>query len=216
MAELTRRQRVLGSRTGTCGSGSSSAQFFLGLLTFVYVPIVWSVWLNFYDTRNTVTPTTFVGFGNYADMLADPAFRSSMLTFLVFLSRQYFLGFRREIEDAARIDGLGYFGTFWRVVLPNSLGFVAAIGTLTFIGSWNAFLWPLVIGQDQNTWTVKIALSTFLTQQTSNQHQLFVRRRDLDPAATGNARPAPAVDRPGCRAQRDQRVACPFSRSASL
>ena len=72
MAELTRRQRVLGSRTGTCGSGSSSAQFFLGLLTFVYVPIVWSVWLNFYDTRNTVTPTTFVGFGNYADMLADP------------------------------------------------------------------------------------------------------------------------------------------------
>jgi multiple sugar transport system permease protein len=119
-------------------------------------------------------PTTFVGFGNYADTLADPAFRSSMLTFLVFLFRQYFLGFRREIEDAARIDGLGYFGTFWRVVLPSSLGFVAAIGTLTFIGSWNAFLWPLVIGQDQNTWTVKIALSTFLTQHTSNQHQLFV------------------------------------------
>jgi multiple sugar transport system permease protein len=33
---------------------------------------VWSVWLSFYDARNTVTPTTFVGFGNYADMLADP------------------------------------------------------------------------------------------------------------------------------------------------
>jgi ABC-type glycerol-3-phosphate transport system permease component len=81
--------------------------------------------------------------------------------FATFLFRQYFLGFPREIEDAARIDGLGFFGTFWRVVLPNSLGFVAAIGTITFIGSWNAFLWPLVIGQDQNAWTVQIALSTF-------------------------------------------------------
>jgi len=60
------------------------------------------------------------------------------------------------------------------VVVPNSLGFVAAIGTITFIGSWNAFLWPLVIGQDQSSWTVQIALSTFLTQQTSNLHQLFI------------------------------------------
>ncbi len=94
--------------------------------------------------------------------------------FATFLFRQYFLGFPREIEDAARIDGLGYLGTFWRVVVPNSLGFVAAIGTITFIGSWNAFLWPLVIGQDQSSWTVQIALSTFLTAQTSNLHQLFV------------------------------------------
>ncbi len=94
--------------------------------------------------------------------------------FATFLFRQYFLGFPREVEDAARIDGLGYFGTFWRVVMPNSLGFVAAIGTITFIGSWNAFLWPLVIGQDQSSWTVQIALSTFLTQQTSNLHQLFI------------------------------------------
>ena len=46
--------------------------------------------------------------------------------------------------------------------------------TITFIGSWNAFLWPLVIGQDQSSWTVQIALSTFLTQQTSNLHQLFI------------------------------------------
>ena len=90
------------------------------------------------------------------------------------LFRQYFLGFPRKLEDAARIDGLGHFGTFWRVVVPNSLGFVAAIGTITFIGSWNAFLWPLVIGQDQDSWTVQIALSTFLTQQTNNLHQLFV------------------------------------------
>ena len=94
--------------------------------------------------------------------------------FATFLFRQYFLGFPREIEEAARLDGLGYWGTFWRVVVPNSTGFIAAIGTITFIGSWNAFLWPLVIGQDQSSWTVQIALSTFLTAQTINLHELFV------------------------------------------
>jgi multiple sugar transport system permease protein len=94
--------------------------------------------------------------------------------FATFLFRQYFLGFPREIEEAARLDGLGYWGTFWRVVVPNSTGFIAAIGTITFIGTWNAFLWPLVIGQDQSAWTVQIALSTFLTAQTINLHELFV------------------------------------------
>src|SRR4051812_41403753 len=58
--------------------------FVLGLLVFVYLPIAWSVLLSFFDAYNTVTPTTFVGLGNYADMLSDPAFRSSLLTFLVF------------------------------------------------------------------------------------------------------------------------------------
>jgi multiple sugar transport system permease protein len=94
--------------------------------------------------------------------------------FATFLFRQYFLGFPREIEEAARLDGLGYWGTFWRVVVPNSTGFIAAIGTITFIGTWNAFLWPLVIAQDQSAWTVQIALSTFLTAQTINLHELFV------------------------------------------
>ena len=58
--------------------------FLVGLLVFVYVPILWSVWLSFFDARNTVTPTEFVGLGNYVDMLKDPAFRSSLLTFVVF------------------------------------------------------------------------------------------------------------------------------------
>jgi multiple sugar transport system permease protein len=90
-----------------------------------------------------------------------------------FLFRQFFLGFPKEIEEAAFIDGLGYWGTFWRVVVPNSFGFAAAIGTITFIGSWNAFLWPLVIGREQTTWTVQIALSTFLTAQSVDLSHLF-------------------------------------------
>ncbi|WP_323095284.1 carbohydrate ABC transporter permease [Intrasporangium sp. YIM S08009] len=91
-----------------------------------------------------------------------------------FLFRQFFLNFPKEIEEAAFIDGLSYWGTFWRIVVPNSGGFVAAIGTITFIGSWNAFLWPLVIGRDQESWTVQIALSTFLTAQSVQVSQLFM------------------------------------------
>lgn len=91
-----------------------------------------------------------------------------------FLFRQYFLNFPRELEDAGRVDGLNYWGVFWRIVLPNSKGFVAAVATITFIGSWNAFLWPLVIAQDSSSWTVQIALSTFLTSQTINLHELFL------------------------------------------
>ncbi len=91
-----------------------------------------------------------------------------------FLFRQFFLSFPKEIEEAAFMDGLGWWGTFWKIVVPNSYGFVAAIGTITFIGSWNAFLWPLVIGRDQDSWTVQIALSTFLTAQSVNVSQLFM------------------------------------------
>jgi multiple sugar transport system permease protein len=93
--------------------------------------------------------------------------------FTAFLFRQYFLGFPKELEEAARVDGLSYWGAYWRIVVPNSLNFFAAISVITFISGWNAFLWPLVIGQDQQAWTVQVALSTFVTAQTINIHELF-------------------------------------------
>ncbi|MER7395386.1 carbohydrate ABC transporter permease [Streptomyces sp. NPDC000151] len=94
--------------------------------------------------------------------------------FACFIFRQYFLGFPRELEDAARVDGLGYWRTYWRVVVPNSRPVFAAVGTIVFIGAWNAFLWPLVIGQDREAWTVQVALSTFTTAQNVNLHELFI------------------------------------------
>ncbi|GAA3794279.1 carbohydrate ABC transporter permease [Streptomyces phyllanthi] len=94
--------------------------------------------------------------------------------FTCFLFRQYFLGFPKELEEAARVDGLGYWGAYWRVVVPNSLNFFAAIATITFIAGWNAFLWPLVIGQDPSAWTVQVALSSYATNQTVNYHLIFM------------------------------------------
>lgn len=94
--------------------------------------------------------------------------------FTCFLFRQYFLGFPKELEEAARVDGLGYWGAYWRVVVPNSLNFFAAIATITFISGWNSFLWPLVIGQDPSAWTVQVALSSYMTNQTVNFHLIFM------------------------------------------
>lgn len=93
--------------------------------------------------------------------------------FSIFLFRQFYLRFPTEIEEAGRIDGLSYFGVYRHLLLPNSTSILMALGILTFIGSWNSFLWPLVIGQDPSAWTVQVVLSTFLTAQTINISQLF-------------------------------------------
>lgn len=94
--------------------------------------------------------------------------------FATFLFRQFYLDFPAELEEAARMDGAGYFRIFWGLLLPNSIGIMVALGALSFIFSWNAFLWPLVIGQQPSSWTVQIVLSTFLTAQTINLAELFM------------------------------------------
>ena len=94
--------------------------------------------------------------------------------FTCFLFRQYFLGFPNELEEAARGDGLGYWGAYWRIVVPNSLNFFAAMATITFINGWNSFLWPLVIGQSPDAWTVQVALSNYMTNQTVVFHMIFM------------------------------------------
>ncbi|MFJ1625931.1 carbohydrate ABC transporter permease [Streptomyces sp. NPDC088190] len=93
--------------------------------------------------------------------------------FAVLLFRNFYLQFPSEIEEAGRLDGLGWLGLYRRIALPSSGAMLASLGALAFIDSWNAFLWPLVIGQDPSAWTAQIALSTFLTSQTINLPGLF-------------------------------------------
>jgi ABC-type glycerol-3-phosphate transport system permease component len=72
----------------------------------------------------------------------------------------------QELEYAARVDGLGYFGIFQHIVVSNSIGLFISLGSLGLIRGWNVFLWPLVVDQSRDTWTVQVVLSTFLTAQT--------------------------------------------------
>ena len=95
-------------------------------------------------------------------------------TFAAFLFRQFYLNFPHELEEAARLDGLGYWGIYQRIVLPNSFAILASLAIIGFINSWNSFLWPLIIGQTSDWWTVQVVLSTFLTAQTINLPALFM------------------------------------------
>lgn len=94
--------------------------------------------------------------------------------FTTFLFRQFFLSFPHELEEAGRVDGLGYWGIFWRIVVPNSWGIISALSVISFIAAWNAFLWPLVIGQDSTAYTIQVVISSYLNAQNVNLHELFL------------------------------------------
>ena len=79
----------------------------------------------------------------------------------VFLLRQYFLSMPRDLEEAAKIDGAGFFTTFWRVMLPLAGPALSAVAILQFQGTWNSFFWPLILLRDQSHWTLPLALSQF-------------------------------------------------------
>jgi multiple sugar transport system permease protein len=93
--------------------------------------------------------------------------------FSVFIFRQFFLDFPAELEEAGRLDGLGTWGVFLRIVLPNSKGVMVALGAIAFINSWNAFLWPLVVGQDESKWTIQVVMSSYLNSYNVNLPALF-------------------------------------------
>jgi multiple sugar transport system permease protein len=79
----------------------------------------------------------------------------------VFLLRQFFLSMPRELEEAARMDGAGFFTTFLRVMLPLATPALAAVAILQFQGAWNAFFWPLILLRDQAHWTLPLGLVQF-------------------------------------------------------
>jgi multiple sugar transport system permease protein len=87
----------------------------------------------------------------------------------VFLLRQYFVTIPKDLEEAARIDGAGFFTTFYRVMLPLASPALAAVTILQFQGSWNSFFWPVVLIRDSDYWTLPVGLTLFrLTGGMSN------------------------------------------------
>ncbi|KJL41964.1 carbohydrate ABC transporter permease [Microbacterium trichothecenolyticum] len=81
--------------------------------------------------------------------------------FGVFLMRQFMLEIPDSLLDAARIDGAGEFRTFFQIVLPLCKAPLATLAIFTFMGSWNSFLWPLIISQDDSMYTLPVSLALF-------------------------------------------------------
>jgi ABC-type glycerol-3-phosphate transport system permease component len=82
--------------------------------------------------------------------------------FGIFLMRQYMVTIPSELLDAARIDGAGEFGIYWRIVLPLARPALGALTILQFMGSWNSFLWPLVVLRSKEKYTLPIGLANLL------------------------------------------------------
>jgi multiple sugar transport system permease protein len=88
--------------------------------------------------------------------------------FSVFLFRQFMTTIPTEVIEAARIDGAGEWRIFFRIVLPMSGPILAVQVVLTFIAGWNSFLWPLIIANDQNLYTLSVGLSLLNQQIATN------------------------------------------------
>ncbi|QGQ98692.1 carbohydrate ABC transporter permease [Paenibacillus psychroresistens] len=85
----------------------------------------------------------------------------------IFMMRQFFLSFPKELEEAAEIDGLGRIGTFFRVVMPLAKPALAAQAIFIFLGAWNDFLRPLILMSDKSMFTLPLGLNTFKGQYIS-------------------------------------------------
>jgi multiple sugar transport system permease protein len=106
---------------------------------------------------------------NYAGVFL-PALAS---VFGVFFLRQFFETIPKELEEAAQIDGASAFQTFWHIVLPLARPALATLAVITFLASWNDFLWPLLILQDRALQTLPPGLRTLQGAYTSEYGQMM-------------------------------------------
>jgi multiple sugar transport system permease protein len=93
--------------------------------------------------------------------------------FGIFLLRQFFRSLPVELEEAARIDGASRLGVLFKIVLPLSGPVLATVAVITFLWTWNDFLWPLVTIYSPNNMTLQLGLTTFQGAHQTNTHLLM-------------------------------------------
>ncbi|ANB59118.1 binding--dependent transport system inner membrane component family protein [Anoxybacillus sp. B7M1] len=111
-----------------------------------YLILKWFGWLNSY--QGMIVPTM-------------------MNATFIFMMRQFFINFPKELEEAAALDGLSRIGTFFRIVLPLARPALAAQAIFVFMGSWNDFMRPLIILSDPAMFTLPLGLNSFKGQYIS-------------------------------------------------
>ena len=106
---------------------------------------------------------------SYAGLIIPAIFNA----FGIFLLRQYYLSLPKEIEEAARIDGAGYWRIYWSVILPLSRPIMSALAILFFLVNWNSFLWPLTITSDPDLWVVQLGIANFKSQYSASWNYMM-------------------------------------------
>jgi multiple sugar transport system permease protein len=106
---------------------------------------------------------------SYAGLIVPSIFNA----FGIFLLRQFYLGIPRELEEAALIDGAGYFRIWRSIILPLSRPILSALAILFFLANWNSFLWPLTIISNQDLWMVQVAIANFHQQYNGSWNYIM-------------------------------------------
>lgn len=95
----------------------------------------------------------------------------AVTAFSIFLMRQHILTIPDDYIDAARIDGSSELGILWRVILPMSKPAISAVTVFSFLGSWDSFLWPMVVVTKSSLRTVPLGISLFFTEYSTQYNQ---------------------------------------------
>jgi len=107
-----------------------------------------------------------LGWLNTYQGIAAPAFLMS--PFAVFFLRQFFLGMNKELEEAALVEGAGRLRIFFQIAIPLSMTAITTLAIITFIYSWNDYLWPLLIGKNEGVRMLTVAIGVFRQQGAQN------------------------------------------------
>ena len=128
----------------------SNVLFFIFILTMMVpsqvniVPLFYLMsklgWINTYQAL--IVPGIFGGFG-------------------VFMMRQYFTSFSKDLEEASKLDGCNNWDTFFKIALPCSLPAIATLSIFTFVTTWNSFMWPLIVTNTDSMRTLSVGLTIF-------------------------------------------------------
>lgn len=99
--------------------------------------------------------------------------------FNIFMLRQFFMGIPKELDEAARIDGMGHWGIFWRVIVPLSKPALAVVALFNFVYVWNDFLGPLIYLHHRDTYTLALGLQLYQSQAGQTPWNLLMAASTL-------------------------------------
>ena len=128
---------------------------FAVFLATMMVPPIFTALPNFLMIKNLGLLNTMAGM-TLPFLLMTP--------FAIFFLRQFFLSMSREVEEAAMLDGAKHLRIFFQIVLPNAAAPISTLALLTFIGQWNEYFWPLLVGQDESVRVLTVGLGVFKSQ----------------------------------------------------
>jgi ABC-type glycerol-3-phosphate transport system permease component len=157
---------ITAGRLFTCSLGA----FAFARLQFPGRDVIFWIYLStlMLPEQVTLIPLFFIikNFG-WIDRYQGLTIPFLVTAFGVFLLRQFFLTIPRELEDAAIIDGCGPFGLYWRIILPLAVPGLAALGVLTFVNSYNMFVWPLIVTNSDAMRTIVVGIGLLTADNTN-------------------------------------------------